>query len=169
MPGHPANVRVFIGLGANLGDAALTLRQAGDALVRQPGLDAVRLSSLYRTPAWGRRDQPDFINAVAVAHTQLSPTTLLDTLLAVERSFGRQRSPDGRDRWGPRTLDLDLLLYGQQVVSLPKLTVPHPHLHARAFALVPLLELAPEVVIPGLGAAADLLERVDQGGIEALR
>lgn len=163
------SVRVFIGLGANLGDAPSTLRQAGDALARLPGLADVRLSSLYRSPAWGRQDQPDFINAVAAADTSLTPTALLGALLAIERGFGRRRADDGSDRWGPRTLDLDLLLYGQQMVSLPALVVPHPCLHLRAFALVPLLELAPAALIPGVGQAADALALVDQAGIEALR
>ncbi|MDC7805790.1 2-amino-4-hydroxy-6-hydroxymethyldihydropteridine diphosphokinase [Luteimonas sp BLCC-B24] len=159
--------RVFIGLGANLGDAAATLRAALDALAAQPELIGVRGSSLYRTPAWGREDQPDFINAVATCTTTLAPAALLARLLDIERGFGRERSADAR--WGPRTLDLDLLLYGDASITLPELTVPHPYLHARAFVLVPLLELEPDAVIPGVGSAAAALARVDRGGIEALR
>ena len=101
------NPRVFIGLGANLGDAPTTLRAAVDALAAQPEMTGVRGSSLYRTPAWGREDQPDFINAVATCTTALAPAALLARLLEIERGFGRERSLEAR--WGPRTLDLDLL------------------------------------------------------------
>ena len=104
--------RAAIGLGANLGDAAATLREAIAALARLPATELLRASRLYRTPAWGRTEQPDFINAVALVETALPPRELLDALLVVERSFGRVRL-DG-ERWGPRTLDLDLLLYGDR-------------------------------------------------------
>ena len=162
-------VRIFVGLGANLGDAAATLRAAVDALSAADGFAGVQCSRLYRTPAWGREDQPDFLNAVASATTTLPPLDVLARLRPNARSTSSSRAPDGSDRWGPRTLDLDLLLYGDQCIALPGLTVPHPYLHARAFALVPLLELAPSATIPGIGSAADALARVDGGGIEALR
>lgn len=166
---RPVSTSVFIGLGANLGDAPATLRAAAEVLASADGLSGVRCSRLYRTPAWGWEDQPDFVNAVATGVTALAPRALLDLLLDIECRFGRARAADGRDRWGPRPLDLDLLLYGDAQIALPGLTVPHPYLHARAFALVPLLDLAPEVRIPGIGPAADALARVDRGGIEALR
>lgn len=162
-------VRVYIGLGANLGDAPATLRAAAAALAADAALANVRCSRLYRTPAWGRTDQPDFVNAVVVADTTLAPTALLDRLLDLERRFGRIRAPDGGDRWGPRSLDLDLLLHGDARLALPGLTVPHPHLHERAFVLVPLLELTPDLEIPGVGRAADALAGMDHGDIEALR
>ena len=163
-----APVRAFVGLGGNLGDAAATLRAAAQALATLPGTQGFVLSSLYRTPAWGRREQPDFINAVAGFDTSLAPRALLDALLAIEQQFGRSRTADADARWGPRTLDLDLLLHGDRMIDVPGLRVPHPYLHQRAFVLVPLLEIAPEVAIPGLGSARDALAGVDRGGIEAL-
>lgn len=162
------SVRAWIGLGGNLGNVPQVLRDAAAALSALPDIKDLRLSSLYRTPAWGRTDQPDFVNAVAVLDTDRAPMDLLDALLDIERLFGRTRSDDAGDQWGPRTLDLDLLLYGDAVITLPGLTVPHPRLHQRAFALVPLLELDAGIVIPGIGAAADALLHVDRAGIEAL-
>ena len=158
--------RAAIGLGANLGDAAATLRDAIAELARLPATTLQRASRLYRTPAWGRTEQPDFINAVALVDTGLPARDLLDALLAIERGFGRVR-PDG-ERWGPRTLDLDLLLYGDAVVDEPGLRVPHPHLHERAFALLPLAEIAPEARIPGIGDVATIAAGMAADGIEAL-
>ncbi|MGO3126743.1 MAG: 2-amino-4-hydroxy-6-hydroxymethyldihydropteridine diphosphokinase [Luteimonas sp.] len=163
-----ARVRVYVGLGGNLGDVPQVLRDAAAALSALPDVQNLRLSSLYRTPAWGRTEQPDFVNAVAVFDTSRAPMELLDTLLDIERTFGRTRSEDAGDQWGPRTLDLDLLLYGDAVITLPGLTVPHPRLHQRAFALVPLLELDADIAIPRIGAAAEALVHVDRAGIEAL-
>ncbi len=158
--------RAAVGLGANLGDAAATVRAAIDALDGLPGTRLVAASRLYRTPAWGVTDQPDFINAVAVVETSLAPRDLLDGLLEIERRFGRVRLEG--ERWGPRTLDLDLLLHGDAVVDEPGLRVPHPRLHERAFALLPLLEAWPEAAIPGVGAAADCAAKVVAEGIEPL-
>ena len=159
-------VQACIGLGANLGDAADTLRRAVEALARHEGVFVRALSRFYRTPAWGREDQPDFINAVALLETSLTPRALLERLLAVETEFGRHR-PDG-ERWGPRTLDLDLLLYGDAVIDEPGLRVPHPHLHERAFALVPLLDVLPEARIPGYGAARDAVSVLEMSNIRPL-
>lgn len=155
-----------VGLGANLGDAAATLRDAIAELARLPETGLVRVSRLYRTPAWGRTEQPDFINAVVLVDTGLPARDLLDALLAVERAFGRVRL-DG-ERWGPRTLDLDLLLYGDAMIDEPGLRVPHPHLHERAFALLPLLDAWPEAEIPGIGPARDCAAAMAADGIEAL-
>lgn len=155
-----------VGLGANLGDAAATLRDAIAELARLPGTSLLRASRLYRTPAWGRTEQPDFINAVALLETGLPARDLLDALLAIERSFGRTRL-DG-ERWGPRTLDLDLLLFGDAVIDEPGLRVPHPHLHERAFALLPLAEIAPQLAIPGIGNVAAVAAGMAADGIEAL-
>lgn len=155
-----------VGLGANLGDAAATLQNAVAALARLPGSTLLRASRLYRTPAWGRTDQPDFINAVALVETDLAARDLLDALLSIERSFGRVRI-DG-ERWGPRTLDLDLLLHGDSIIDEPGLRVPHPHLHERAFALLPLVEVAPDAVIPGRGLARDIAAVMAGEGIQAL-
>ena len=157
-----------MGLGGNLGDAAAILREAFVALERLPGTRVLRASRLYRTPAWGVTAQPDFVNAVAMIETALAPPVLLENLLRIERDAGLHRRVDGADRWGPRTLDLDLLLYGDEVIDMPGLKVPHPHLHERAFVLVPLLEIAPDTRIPGHGAAADALAAMATSGIQAL-
>src|SRR3546814_7696255 len=117
-------------------------REALAALDGLPGTRVLRASPLYRTPAWGQVDQPDFVNAVAKLETDLDPRALLDALLDVERQFGRDRQEDDAS-WGPRTLDLDLLLFGDAVIDEPGLRVPQPYLHERAFALVPLAAIAP--------------------------
>lgn len=159
-------VVAFVGLGANLGDAAATLRDALAALAPMQGISLVRASSLYRTPAWGIEQQPDFVNAVAKLETTLAPEVLLEALLRLERAFGRDR--DAASRWGPRTLDLDLLLYADLCMDSPGLTLPHPHMHERAFVLVPLLELDPEVVMPGRGLARDAVLSVATSEIRPL-
>lgn len=157
-----------VGLGANLGDAAGSVRAALQALEALPRTRLLRASRLYRTPAWGYVAQPDFVNAAVALDTQLDARDLLDALLAIEREFGRVRASDGSDRWGARTLDLDLLLHGDAVIDEPGLHVPHPHVHERAFALVPLVEVLPDAVIPGRGKARDLLAAMVTGDIEAI-
>lgn len=156
----------YIGLGGNVDDAARTLRLALAALNALPQTQLIRASRLYRTPAWGKEDQADFVNAVAMARTQLAAPALLQALLRIERNHGRERA--GGHRWGPRTLDLDLLLYEQQRIELPGLRVPHPYLHQRAFVLVPLLEIDPDVCIPGIGSARKALQAMDSEQIIAL-
>ncbi len=138
----------YVGLGANLGDRESTIRNAA-ALI-----GARRLSTIRETEPWGVEDQPLFLNAVAELDTELSARALLDRLLEVERELGRTR--DGA-RYGPRTIDLDLLLYGAEVIDEPGLTVPHPHLHERIFVLEPLAELDPQLVVPGRGDVFALL------------
>jgi 2-amino-4-hydroxy-6-hydroxymethyldihydropteridine diphosphokinase len=155
-----------IGLGANLGDAAATVRDARQALDLLPGTRLLRVSPLYRTPAWGKTDQPDFVNAAALVETTLPARALLDALLELERRFGRRR--EAGPQWGPRILDLDLLLYGDAVVDEPGLRVPHPHLHERAFALLPLADIAPEASVPGRGRVRELLSLLDVAGCEPL-
>lgn len=168
VPPPSVNMRViaFVGLGGNVGDAAATLRIAIGELGALPESRLLCASQLYRTPAWGVEDQPDFINAVAMLDTGLAAQPLLERLLAIERAHGRSRDADRR--WGPRTLDLDLLLYGNSVIDQPGLHVPHPQLHNRAFALQPLVEIAPDAVIPGIGRASDALMAMATTGIEAL-
>jgi 2-amino-4-hydroxy-6-hydroxymethyldihydropteridine diphosphokinase len=141
--------RVFIGLGANLGDARATINAAFHALAALPGTRWVARSSLYRTAPW-QAQGPDFINAVAELRSTLEPEALLQALQAIEAQHDRQRPY----RNAPRTLDLDLLFMGERTICTPALTVPHPRLHQRAFVLEPLLELAPELSHPGLGALA---------------
>lgn len=152
-------VRAAIGLGGNLGDAAATLHEAFQALDQLPGTRLLRASPLYRTPAWGNTDQPDFVNAAALVETTLPARALLDALLELERRFGRRREASAQ--WGPRILDLDVLLYGDAVIDEPGLRVPHPHLHERAFALLPLARIAPQMDVPGRGSVATLLAAVD--------
>ena len=168
LPPASVNARViaFIGLGGNVGDAAATLRTAIGELGALPESRLLRASRLYRTPAWGVEDQADFINAVAMLETRIAPQPLLEHLLAIERKHGRSRDADSR--WGPRTLDLDLLLYGDAVIDQPGLHVPHPQLQNRAFALQPLLEIAPDAVIPGIGSAAAALRALATDGIQVL-
>jgi 2-amino-4-hydroxy-6-hydroxymethyldihydropteridine diphosphokinase len=138
----------YVGLGSNLGDREATIRAAVEAL---PGVVAV--SRLRETDPVGVTDQPAFLNGAVVLDTDLSARGLLERLLAVERGLGRER----RERWGPRTIDLDLLLFGAETIDEPGLTVPHPRLHERRFALEPLAELDPELLVPGRGPVKDLL------------
>jgi 2-amino-4-hydroxy-6-hydroxymethyldihydropteridine diphosphokinase len=138
----------YVGLGANLGDREATIRRAAELIgVR-------RLSSIRETEPWGYEDQPRFLNSVGELETALTARALLGRLLDVERELGRTRAGP---RWGPRTIDLDLLLYGDQRVDEAGLTVPHPRLHERAFVLEPLAELDPALEVPGKGMVADLL------------
>ena len=139
----------YVGIGANLGDARATVAAAGQALAALAQSRLVALSSVYRSAPIDAAG-PDFFNAVACLHTHLSPAALLAELQAIERAFGRQRPY----RHAPRSLDLDLLLLGDEVVNSADLTVPHPRLHQRAFVLQPLLELNPALAAPGLGALA---------------
>ncbi|MGS1078650.1 2-amino-4-hydroxy-6-hydroxymethyldihydropteridine diphosphokinase [Pseudoxanthomonas beigongshangi] len=156
----------FVGLGANLDDAQASVRAAAARLGELPETACLALSRLYRTPAWGLEAQPDFVNAVAMLRTGLEPLALLERLLAIEREFGRDRSRE--QRWGPRRLDLDLLLYGDRVLDVPGLQLPHPRLHERAFALVPLLEVAPDAWIPGHGYARDAASGLERSNIQPL-
>jgi 2-amino-4-hydroxy-6-hydroxymethyldihydropteridine diphosphokinase len=154
----------YIALGANLGDPASTIRAAFGALANLPDSKVLRCSSLYRTAPVGIIDQPEFINAVALLETTLMPQALLRELLDIERRFGRQRA----EKYGPRTLDLDLLLYDDQFLDLPELTLPHPRLHLRAFVLLPLAELAPDLRLPGRGHINAWLPAVANQGIVRL-
>lgn len=164
MPVRVRPVRAWIGLGGNVGDPPATLRAALLQLDALADTQLLRASRLYRTPAWGMAAQPDFVNAVALLDTMLGARALLEGMLGVERAFGRER----RERWGPRVLDLDLLLYGDAVIDEPGLRIPHPHLHERAFALLPLLEIDPDASIPGRGPARDALAALAYEGIEAV-
>ena len=155
--------RVFIGLGANLGDARATVALALKALDELPQTRLVAASPLYRSAPVDAQG-PDFVNAVAELRTGLTPPELLQALQAIEQTHGRERPHQN----APRTLDLDLLLYGQRVVSEPGLTVPHPRLHERAFVLLPLADLAPELRHPRLGPLAAFRERVADQPIEPL-
>ena len=153
-----------IGLGGNLGDVSTNLARAFAALDALPRTRLLRRSAIYRTPAWGVSAQPDFLNAAALVATRLPARELLGELLRIERDAGRDRLGEA-PRWGPRTLDLDLLLYGDSTLDEPGLRVPHPHLHERAFVLVPLAEIAPSMQVPALGTIGSLRDRLDVSAI----
>lgn len=159
-------ITAWIGLGANLGDPVATVNAAFHMLAQMPGCRLGRCSSLYRTAALGPGcdGQPDYINAVAAVDTELAPADLLGALFAIEQRCGRTRSY----RNAPRTLDLDLLLYGDQVIDTAALQVPHPRMHERAFVLLPLAELAPTLLIPRRGSVADLIAALGAQSVEKL-
>lgn len=138
----------YLGLGTNLGDRRANLHAAADAVVATPGVRGAELSPIYETaPVGGPAGQGDYLNAAMRIDTDLPPRDLLDTLLRIEQSLGRER----RERWGPRVIDLDLLLYDDLSIDEPGLTLPHPRMHERAFVLRPLADLAPDLVHPVLG------------------
>jgi 2-amino-4-hydroxy-6-hydroxymethyldihydropteridine diphosphokinase len=151
-------VRAYVGLGANLGDREASIRRAVELLASEPGVAVVAVSSLRETDPVGYAEQPRFLNGAAAVETELPPRGLLERLLAIERSLGRTR--DG-PRFGPRTIDLDLLLYGGATLAEPGLQVPHPRLHERRFALEPLAELDPALEVPGRGSVEALLEHLN--------
>lgn len=146
----------YLSLGSNLGDRLGYLREAA-RLLAERGVRPVRASSVYETAPVGVTGQPPFLNAVIQVETDLTPPGLLEATQSVERALGRERSV----RWGPRTLDIDILLYDGQHVDLPGLQIPHPRMHQRRFVLLPLLELQPDAVIPGAGPAAACLQQID--------
>ena len=154
----------YIALGANLGDPAATVNAAFAALAELPQSTLTARSALFRTTPVGILEQPEFVNAAARITTQLAPEALLDQLLAIEQRFGRIRA----ERNGPRTLDLDILLYDDLVIETPRLTLPHPRLHLRAFVLYPLADLAPDLALPGRGSLAAWLPAVANQGIVRL-
>ncbi|MDQ5960613.1 MAG: 2-amino-4-hydroxy-6-hydroxymethyldihydropteridine diphosphokinase [Pseudomonadota bacterium] len=156
--------RAFVALGANLVEPQAQVRAALAELARLPQSTLVAASSLYRTAPVGLAGQPDFINAVAALDTSLSPDDLLEALFAIERGFGRVR----KEKNGPRTLDLDLLLYDNEIIDTPHLHLPHPRLHLRAFVVVPLAEIAPDCRLPGRGTVAAWLPAVANQQIERL-
>jgi len=150
--------RAYVGLGSNLGDRARTIEAALAELAARPGIEVVAVSTLIETEPVGYTAQPRFLNGVAALDTTLSARALLDALLEVEAVLGRRR--EGVPAGGPRTVDLDLLLYGRAELDEAGLRVPHPRLHERAFVLGPLAELAPGLEVPGKGAVQDLLARL---------
>ncbi|MEW6173572.1 MAG: 2-amino-4-hydroxy-6-hydroxymethyldihydropteridine diphosphokinase [Bacillota bacterium] len=152
----PEGITAYIGLGCNLGDCINSLRDAARALGHIEGIRIRRVAPLYRTAPVGMSGQPEFLNTVAEVATTLPPRDLLNSLLQVEKELGRVR----QERWGPRVIDLDLLLYGEAHIVEPGLEVPHPRLTERAFVAVPLAELAPELILPGGVTAAVLAEEL---------
>ena len=155
----------YVGLGSNLGDPRDALRRAIEALRGLPDTRLITTSPLYRTVPFGPVEQGAFINAVAGVVTRQSPTDLLRRLRALERQLGRAES---RVRWGPREIDLDLLVHGESTITGDELTLPHPGIPERDFVLYPLRDIAPELHIPGMGRVVDLVARVANRGIERL-
>jgi 2-amino-4-hydroxy-6-hydroxymethyldihydropteridine diphosphokinase len=164
MPGNEPATIAYVGLGSNLADPLAQVKQALVELESIPDTRVTTRSSLYRTSPVGLLEQPDFINAVASVQTTLKPKALLAALLAIENRHGRTRAM----RNAPRTLDLDLLLYGAEVLDQDGLSLPHPRLHERAFVLAPLAEIAPEAMVPGQGRVQDLLAGVDRSGVSRI-
>lgn len=162
---HEPRVAACIALGANIGEPVRQLEAAFAALAALPGTQLVARSSLYRSAPVGYADQPDFVNAVAIIETALAPQALLAALLAIERAHGRIRDfPNA-----PRTLDLDIVLYGDRVVHEPGLTIPHARMLERAFVMLPLAEVAPDAVVPGHGGVRELAARVDAASVAQLQ
>jgi len=157
-------VQAYVGLGSNLGDPPAMLRAAIDALSALPGTRVLGCSRHYRSAAWGPVAQPDYVNAVAELETTLPAKELMRALLDIERQAGRER----RERWGPRVLDLDLLLYGTQQQDDAELQLPHPRMHERPFVLLPLAEIAPGLELPGHGRLSTLCDLMDRSTVEAL-
>lgn len=158
-------VRCYVGLGSNLDDPILQVRRGLTALAALPDTEVVQPSSLYRSPPMGPPGQPDYVNAVCALATRLPAPRLFAHLQGIEDRHGRVRGPV---RWGPRILDLDLLLYGDAELSGPDLTVPHPGLAERAFVLYPLLEIAPDLQVPSLGPIASLIRNCPVAGLEKI-
>ena len=154
-------MRAYVGVGANLGDRERTIRRAIELLAAQPGIELAGVSQLRETEPWGPVEQPRYLNGAVALDTELGPRDLLAVLLGVEQDLGRDRSAEVR--FGPRTLDLDLLVHGDLVLDEPGLTLPHPRLHERRFALEPLADLDPELVVPGRGTVGELLASLDAG------
>ncbi|MFO7326537.1 MAG: 2-amino-4-hydroxy-6-hydroxymethyldihydropteridine diphosphokinase [Pseudomonadota bacterium] len=154
-------VPAYVGVGSNLGDPVARVRAAFDALAGLPDTRLIATSRLYRTAPFGPVAQGDFINAVAGLLTQLDAVTLLHHIRAIEKEAGRVRE----QRWGPRTLDLDLLVFGDQRIDTPELTVPHPGIAERVFVLAPLMDIAPTLDVPGVGRVEELRRGLGDGGI----
>lgn len=154
-------MRTVLALGSNLGDRFATLQGAVDALFAGPELRCVAVSPVYETDPVGGPAQGPYLNAVVIGETGLAPRALLALAQRVEQDFGRVR----RERWGPRTLDVDLITVGDLISDDPELTLPHPRAHERAFVLVPWVRVDPEAVLPGRGRAADLLAALDRQGV----
>lgn len=159
----PLWIPAYVGIGSNLDDPLAKVRSAFGSLRRLQDTRLVRTSSIYRTAPVGPVPQPDFYNAAAGLLTQLEPRALLRVLKELELQLGREAS---NMRWGPRQIDFDILVYGSSIISEEHLTVPHPGLLQRAFALVPLADIAPDLRVPGAGRVADLAAKCDRSGLE---
>jgi 2-amino-4-hydroxy-6-hydroxymethyldihydropteridine diphosphokinase len=164
-PDRQSRVIAYIGLGGNLDGPVERIRLARRAINNVAGIRELSFSSLYRSAPMGPADQPDYVNAVMAVETSLTPLQLLNELQAIETASGRVRIGE---RWGPRTLDLDILLYGRSILDSVRLTIPHPGLAQREFVLYPLQEIAPDLDIPGLGPLADLVRQCPRRGLSVI-
>ena len=160
-----APVIAYIGLGSNLAEPVAQIKSARTAIASITGVRELAFSSLYHSLPMGPQDQPDYVNAVMCVSTNLSPMNLLHSLQNIENDQGRVRKGE---RWGARTLDLDVLIYSDQEIDLPDLTVPHKGLAGRSFVLYPLFEIAPQLVVPGMGSIADLVAKCPLSGLRRL-
>jgi len=163
MPATPKAARAFLALGSNIGDKTANLGAARDAIAALPGTKVVAASSVYRTPPWGKTDQDWFANAVIAVETALEPIALLEACLAIEIRLGRIR----RERWGPRVIDIDVLMHGETRLTSERLTLPHPAMAERAFVLIPLREIAPDTVIAGR-PIGEVIAGLETAGIEPM-
>lgn len=159
-------VRSYIGLGSNLQNPIQQINSAIEGLAQMPQSSLIKCSSFYKSPPMGPQDQPDYINAVAAVDTQLTAQQLLQQLFAIEEQHGRQRGPQ---RWTARTLDLDLLLYEQEIINSAELIVPHPGIVQRNFVLYPLFEIAPQISIPQHGLISTLIAGCERGDLVKLQ
>jgi 2-amino-4-hydroxy-6-hydroxymethyldihydropteridine diphosphokinase len=149
--------KVYLGLGSNMGDKAENIRRARESIADLAGVNLTRSSSLYLTAPWGQTDQDDFINQVIEIETELEPLDLLHRLQEIEIKLGRQRY----ELWGPRIIDLDVLLYGREIITREELKVPHPYMMQRLFVLVPLIEIAPELEFPDGSKLREVLDSIE--------
>ncbi len=163
---EPHWIPASVGIGSNLDDPEFQVRSAFAALELLPDSRMIATSYLYRNPPMGPSDQPDYVNAVAGLLTRLAPATLLSELLNIEQQRGRLRDPG--DRWGPRIIDLDLLVYSDRLLAEPGLTIPHPGISERNFVLLPLLDIAPWLWIPGAGTVTAIASRVDGSALQRI-
>lgn len=157
-------VTVYMGLGSNLDNPELQLQRGVDHIASDPNIYLLKCSKLYRSKPLGPSGQADYCNAVISVSSNLQSECLLDRLQAVEKKHGRMRAA----KWGPRTLDIDMLLYGDEVISTLRLTIPHNQMHLRSFVLYPLGDVAPDIIVPGRGVLSSMLDNVDSGGLNVI-
>jgi 2-amino-4-hydroxy-6-hydroxymethyldihydropteridine diphosphokinase len=165
LPSPDASVRAYIGLGGNLERPVDHIRSARDAIAALPQVREAAFSSLYRSAPMGPADQPDYVNAVMAVDTTLEPLALLDQLQGIEAAHGRVRLGE---RWGPRTLDLDILAFGDQEIRTTRLQVPHPGMAEREFVLYPLMEIAPDLALPAVGLLKNLVDACPRRGLRVM-
>lgn len=156
--------KIFLGLGSNLGESSINIFEAVEQLNAEPNIQNIKLSPLYLSPPMGPQDQPDFINAVLRAETSFTPSKLLERIKLIEKGMGREAGL----RWGPRIIDIDILLYGEQIIHTDKLSIPHIGLSERSFVLYPLSDLDKQLKIPGLAPLTELIDNLGKTDIRKI-